>query len=172
MGGPNKIVEIDESLFIKVKHHKGKDLKRPQVWVFGLYERDTKKCFFVEVPKRDAFTLLNVIYKYCLPGTIIYSDCWRAYHRIISLDKSFEHKTVNHDLFFKDPDTGVHTNSIESVWCSGKTHIKSMRGVYRFYLTAYLDEYIWRRNVCESRLDASEMILQAISMFYSQTEDK
>ena len=38
MGGPNKILEIDESLFIKVKHHKGKDLKRP----YGLYERETK----------------------------------------------------------------------------------------------------------------------------------
>ena len=53
LGGEGCVVEIDESLFIKVKHHRGKDLKRPQVWVFGLYERNTKKCFFVKVPKRD-----------------------------------------------------------------------------------------------------------------------
>ena len=28
LGGNGKIVEVDESLFIKVKHHKGKDMKR------------------------------------------------------------------------------------------------------------------------------------------------
>lgn len=46
LGGTNVVVEIDESLFIKVTHHKGNDLARPQFWVFGLYERDTKRILF------------------------------------------------------------------------------------------------------------------------------
>lgn len=85
LGGPGRQVEIDESLFVRVKHHKGKDLRREQVWVFGLYERpleENKKlkekgrCLFFVVPKRDAVNLLNIIYKYVAPGTEILSDCW------------------------------------------------------------------------------------------------
>ncbi|CAF0826290.1 unnamed protein product [Brachionus calyciflorus] len=106
LGGKNKIVEIDESLFIKFKHFKGKDLKRPQVWVFRMHERDSNQTLFVIVKIRDAFTLLNVIYRYILPGTIIYSDCWSSYSRIRRLDKNFEHFMVNHDLHFVDPKTG------------------------------------------------------------------
>ncbi|RNA22441.1 transposase [Brachionus plicatilis] len=44
LGGDGLIVEIDESLFIRVKHHKGKDLKREQIWVFGVYERESHRC--------------------------------------------------------------------------------------------------------------------------------
>ena len=69
-GGPGSIVEIDESLFVRVKHHRGKDLQRPQVWVFGLYDRETQRVLFEVVPIRDAFTLLNIIYKYCDPKTV------------------------------------------------------------------------------------------------------
>ncbi|CAF0956029.1 unnamed protein product [Brachionus calyciflorus] len=161
LGGENKIVEIDESLFIKVKHFKGKDLKRPQVWVFGMYERSSKKSLFLVVPKRDAFTLLNIIYEFILPDTIIYSDCWKAYLKIFrfrlieDLDKRFEHKTVNHSLCFVNAEDGTHTNGIESVWCYGKIQIKMIRGVSRKYLTSYLDEFNWRRNICESRSDAA-----------------
>jgi transposase-like protein len=36
LGGVGKVVEIDESLFVKVKHHKGKDMNRPQIWIFGM----------------------------------------------------------------------------------------------------------------------------------------
>ncbi|RNA05626.1 hypothetical protein BpHYR1_005438 [Brachionus plicatilis] len=39
LGGMGKIVEIDESMYAKVKHWVGKDLKRAQFWVFGLVER-------------------------------------------------------------------------------------------------------------------------------------
>ena len=59
MGGPKKNVETDESLFIKVKHLKGKVLRDHKYGFFGLYERETEKCFFVEVLIRDTFTLLN-----------------------------------------------------------------------------------------------------------------
>jgi hypothetical protein len=53
VGGNRMVVEIDESCFVKVKHHKGKDLKRPQVWVCGIYERETKRVLFFLVPSRD-----------------------------------------------------------------------------------------------------------------------
>ncbi|RMZ99659.1 putative transposase-like protein [Brachionus plicatilis] len=55
LGGSGKKVEIDESLYARVKFHKGKDLKRTQVWVFGLVERnDPSKCFMTVVPDREA----------------------------------------------------------------------------------------------------------------------
>jgi hypothetical protein len=54
LGGPGKIVEIDESLFAKVKHNRGRDLRRKQVWVFGMIERGTRKCIFMVLAKRDA----------------------------------------------------------------------------------------------------------------------
>ena len=142
LGGKNVVIEIDESLFVKVKHHKGKDLGRPQVWVFGLYERDSKKLLFIVLPKRDAYTLLNVIYEHVKQNSIIYSDCWSSYNRIKRLDKHFEHFTVNHDLFFVDPKTGIHTNGIESNWCSAKTPIKHIRGISRNYLQVILMNFV------------------------------
>jgi transposase-like protein len=74
-------VEIDESLFGKRKHNRGQRKDNGQ-WVFGGVERDSGKCFLVPVEKRDAGTLLPIIFKYILPGTIIYSDKWAAYNRL------------------------------------------------------------------------------------------
>ncbi|CAF0817825.1 unnamed protein product [Brachionus calyciflorus] len=63
--GVGHIVEIDESLYAKVKHWKGKDLCRVQVWVFGLVQRPTEtkqsKVFMSIVPNRDALTLLSIV---------------------------------------------------------------------------------------------------------------
>ncbi|CAF1028278.1 unnamed protein product [Brachionus calyciflorus] len=39
LGGPGEVVEIDESLFVQVKHGVGKDLAREQIWVFGIFQR-------------------------------------------------------------------------------------------------------------------------------------
>jgi transposase-like protein len=147
IGGEGRIVEIDESLFIKVKHNRGRDMRREKVWVFGLYERATedqpKRVLFFQVEARDAVTLLNIIYNHVRPGTTIYSDCWAAYNRIIALDRNYHHQMVNHSLTFVAPD-GTHTNSIESTWKAAKRQFKEMNGVSRLYLQAYLDEYCWR----------------------------
>lgn len=40
VGGPGKVVEIDESKFGKRKYHKGR--RKDGVWVFAGIERDTK----------------------------------------------------------------------------------------------------------------------------------
>jgi transposase-like protein len=143
-------------------------LKRPQVWVFGIYERpfrdtDRRRCLFIPVPKRDAFTLLNIIYKHIEAGSVIVSDCWKAYNEIKSLDKNFEHLTVNHSLNFVDPETQAHTNGVESIWNSAKIQFKTMRGVSRKYLNAYLTEFMWRKNTTSARYDATEAIIDAIA---------
>ena len=50
IGGPGEIVEIDESVFNKVKYNKGKDLvhykKEKQIWIFGMKQISTGKCVF------------------------------------------------------------------------------------------------------------------------------
>ena len=111
------------------KYHKGKRVEG--VWVFGGVERDTGKCFLVKVQDRSATTLIALIKEWIKPGSIIISDCWKAYDKIefvINFFKylrlftllyfarehnDYKHLTVNHSLTFKDPNTGAHTNQIE-----------------------------------------------------------
>ena len=112
IGGPGKIIEIDESKFGKRKFHKGRRVDG--VWVFGGIERETKNCFFQCEPDRTANTLIAIIKEHVLPGTTIYSDCWKAYSPLNK--EGFSHLTVNHSINFVDPETGTHTNTIESTW--------------------------------------------------------
>ena len=48
------VVEIDESNFFHRKYHRGQ--WRPGHWVFGGIERESQKCFLIEVPDRTAET--------------------------------------------------------------------------------------------------------------------
>ena len=121
--------------------------------------------FFI-VKKRDAVTLLNIIYKHIAPGTTIYSDCWKSYSRIEKLGKRYKHQTVNHDLYFVQPETKVNTNSIESNWCHAKAPIKNMKGVSRVYLESHLQEYTWRWNNSVSKVGAFEAMLELIAKHY------
>lgn len=168
LGGPGIIVEIDESLFMKVKrltmlgkycylfsifnilnyfqkvkHNRGKDLRRKQVWVFGLRERVTGRCFFEIVPSRDREELLSIIYRHCQPDSVIFSDKWKAYNDIKDLDARFKHRAVNHKIHFVDPQPEeingecekVHTNGIESDWNACKNRFRVMRGKIFCYLS-------------------------------------
>ncbi|CAF0786081.1 unnamed protein product [Brachionus calyciflorus] len=65
-------------------------------------------------------------------------------------------------LHFVDPEDGTHTNSIESIWCSAKTQFKQMRGVSRQYLSSYLDEFTWRKNISLERTDAVDSIIEVL----------
>jgi transposase-like protein len=117
IGGKDKVVEIDESLFGKRKYHRGR-INKGQYWVFGGVEQGTNNCFLVPVPKRDSATLLPIILNNILPGTTIISDCWKAYDCLAN--EGYQHLKVNHTYNFVDPDTGAHTNTIEGLWSHAK----------------------------------------------------
>jgi hypothetical protein len=68
LGGANLTVQIDESLYAKVKHHVGKDLARKQVWVFGMFDVKFDLIYCQCVPDRTAPTLLSIIYEH-VPDT-------------------------------------------------------------------------------------------------------
>ena len=81
--------------------------------VFGGIERDSKKSFFLIGEDRDAVTLIPITKEFVFPGTLIISDCWKAYspHR-----KGYIHQPVNHSKEFVDKATDACTNTIESTW--------------------------------------------------------
>jgi transposase-like protein len=142
IGGPGVVVEVDESKFGKRKYHRGHRVDG--AWVFGGREKENKKmCFFEVVKDRTASTLLEVIQRKVLPGSVIYSDCWKGYSCLES--HGYVHYTVNHSENFKDPVTGVHTNSIEGTWQKIKRGLTFPRfGVKAQHLGSYLGEFQWR----------------------------
>jgi transposase-like protein len=107
-------------------------------WVFGGVERGSGKTFLVPVPDRTADTLMKFIHKWIEPGTIVISDCWAAYRDVGSI--GYTHLTVNHSVCFVDPDTGAHTNTVESLWRAVKDFIRpyNRQKDYEFHLVHYM----------------------------------
>ena len=123
------------------------------------------------VKKRNAETLLPIIQKVVIPGSIIHSDEWKAYSRIQS-DLHFIHKTVNHSISLVDKKTNVHTQSIESYWNKQKRYIKAMLGCSRTQLNSYLAEFMWHeRNRDNSFIGFCETIYSQypLEWFFSST---
>ena len=75
------------------------------------------------VEKRDEQTLLPIIQKWIEPGTIIVSDCWKAYSKLET--------------------HGDHTNKIEGHWRHAKCKLPKF-GVRKHLFSTYLAEFIWR----------------------------
>jgi len=69
------------------------------------------------VDRRDAATLFPIIANHILPGTVLWCDKLAAFNNVSTAIPSVAgHQSINHSLHFKDPATGVHTNTIESYW--------------------------------------------------------
>jgi hypothetical protein len=162
LGGPGKIVEIDESYFGRRKYNRG--TLPNTTWVFGGVERQSWRTFVVPVPDRSADTLTNIIHTWIEPGTII-SDCWAGYVRLS--DEGYTHHTVNYTVRFVDPHTGAHTNTIEGTW----KHVKVFLNAYN-RKTNYiysLSEYMFASLCAERATDLFTMFLDVITHTHTHT---
>jgi len=128
-----RTVEIDESYFSRRKYNRGHHRIRRGIWVLGIIERNSLRCFMQPVATRDEATLRPLIEAHVDVGTIIHTDMWRAYNTLAQSANGYVHYTVNHSQNFVHPiDRQVHTNNVENLWhrvkrkharISGKTSI-------------------------------------------------
>lgn len=166
IGGPGKIVEIDEAKFGKRKYHRGRLLTGQ--WILGGIERlegggaDKQKMFLIPVPDRTSQTLVAIIKEYVLPGTTIMTDCWASYNSLAEND--YLHLTVNHQINFVDPASGAHTQNIERSWVEVRRYVPRS-GLVRQHLASYLADSYFRRANPDHRL-RRHLFWQAVAELY------
>lgn len=164
IGGPGKVVEIDETLMCRRKYQRGRILN--DVWIFGGICREDNNVFAIVVKNRNADTLWSEIIKHIAPGTIIMSDSWGAYICIeMNGKKDFIHMSVNHSQNFIDPITGANTQRVERLWKELKRINKRYEGIPRDQVQSHLAEFIWRRN----NINYNDPFLKAVELIANTT---
>jgi transposase-like protein len=146
IGGPNVIVEIDESVIAKRKYNRGRLIK--QRWVFGGLERlhGQRPRRFVElVPNRTRATLLAIIQRRIRPGSIIMTDGWKAY-QTLSLH-GYQHHVVNHSQNYVDPsDRQIHTQGVENQWRQLKRWLRAKGTNLGDNIQEYINEWLYKQE--------------------------
>ena len=129
------------------------------VWIFDAVKRHTRKILLCWVIKRNRTELENIMFKYILPYSVIYSGCWKV-HLHLKLHY-FARKTVNHLKELLNKIGNVHTNTIEENWSGLKrnVHHRSRTALLvKIYLLKYM---LWRNQPTTMLKD-----LLYISLFY------
>ena len=115
---------------------------------------ESSKIIFLFYSGRD--TLLPIIQEWIEEGTTIISDYWRAYDTLNS--NGYEQIKVNHSLHYRDPETGAHTNAIESSWRAAKATMSSS-GTVKANIPGNLARYIFTKKCKELNMPRVEEFL-------------
>lgn len=143
LGGPNCVVQIDESKFnFNVKAHRGHAPRSP-IWVFGIVDTSFSPArgYMQIVERRDKETLIGIIQAHVRPYTVVNSDEWAAYASLSN--HHYVHNTVCHKYNFVNPETGTHTQHVESYWNRQKLRIKKAKGLIASAMPAVIEEYMF-----------------------------
>jgi transposase-like protein len=147
IGGQDIVVEIDETKLGKRKYNRGHRVDG--VWIVaGVEKTEQRKVFLIRVQNRKADTLLGIISRYVLSGSIVHTDMHKGYAQIQS-SLGFIHNTVNHSKGYKNPITGFTTNTIEGTNNALKIMIKPRNRTRD--IDDHLAEFVWRRK-CSNNL--------------------
>lgn len=143
LGGVGHVVQIDESVITKRKYNVGRVV--PQVWVLGMVDTTTKREVVVYIRNRSVEVIISKICKHVIPGSEIWTDKWRAYDQlsILSGVSPYTHKSVNHSIYFVDPNTGVNTNFIEGYWSRLKSFLRKKHVMQSRFVAQHIDHFMW-----------------------------
>lgn len=143
IGGPGVEVQVDETKFGKRKYHRGHRVEGAWV-IVGVEKTAERRCFAEVVADRSSETIIDVLGRHLAQGSILCTDCWRGYSAVHER-LGYEHHTVNHSLWFKDPNTGIDTNTVEGTNSALKRFIP-VRNRTESSIPSFLFEFIWRRK--------------------------
>eukprot|EP01022_Parablepharisma_sp_SALTPOND_P010340 TRINITY_DN14262_c0_g1_i1.p1 TRINITY_DN14262_c0_g1~~TRINITY_DN14262_c0_g1_i1.p1 ORF type:complete len:331 (+),score=20.23 TRINITY_DN14262_c0_g1_i1:332-1324(+) len=102
-------------------------IKRIQRWAIGFFERGTANVRVFCVENRNADIITKLFSTHVNPGTVVWTDMWRAYNVLGGL--GYQHHVVNKTTGFGH---GTKTtNRIESIWSQLKVTRQFTRRVYR-----------------------------------------
>lgn len=140
IGGPGKIVQIDEAQIGRRMYHRGRLIE--EVWVLGMIDEDDQLRLEV-IEDRSAAVMIPLIESNVDPQSVVWTDGHRSY---LTLDqRGWNHHTVNHSREFVAPD-GTHTNKIESQWRAIRRWF-SPGGIRHENIEATLKYYLWFRDL-------------------------
>ena len=176
LGGENVCVQLDESKFGRRKHNRGRLVDGP--WMLGMIDEPPvdadKNAFYgmrIEIcpdNKRDSATLIPLIQKHVQVGTTITTDQWGAYNELENL--GYSHLRVNHSENYVDPETGAHTQRIESCWRPLKYFLIRHSSRHE-HLPHLIKEFLWRRRMrYRGDTDHFSSIISAVNDKFADTE--
>lgn len=149
IGGQFAIVEIDETMLCRRKYNRGR--MASQIWLFGGIERSTVgtgRAFAEIVADRTQSTLIEIIQRRILSGTMIMSDGWGAYRNLSRY--GYRHGVVNHSKNFVNPaDSTIHTQGIENFWGHLKRWLRRKGTNIGGDHQAYINEYLYKKRFIE-----------------------
>jgi transposase-like protein len=140
-------VEVDETYMGgRRKGNRGRPMTgdKKKVPVVGIVQRNGR-VIAKHVKNVTAKTLVGLIRKHVVPGSVVYTDEYNAYNTVAK-GKRYIHKRIKHSsgIYVRGD---IHTNTVEGLWSLIK---RGIGGVYHSVspdnLQSYLDEYCFRYN--------------------------
>lgn len=159
LGGINKVVEIDMTIFGQRKYYYGKKVEGH--WVLGVMEQNSHNSFFLPVEKYNIYILYKIINQYIKPGTTIIIGCWKACN--FNQSESFKYLKINYSIIFKDLCTGGYINTFDSHWWAIKRNLPAV-GPSKIHFEGYLATYIWQKT--HENPNLFESFLEDIAQIY------
>jgi transposase len=140
-------IEVDETYMGgRRKGNRGRPMSgdKTKVPVVGIVQRNGR-VIAKHVKNVKAKTLVGLIRKHVVPGSVVYTDEYPAYNTV-SKGKRYIHRRIRHasGIYVRGD---IHTNTVEGLWSLIK---RGIGGVYHSVspdnLQSYLDEYCFRYN--------------------------
>ena len=184
LGGPNKIVAIDETFFVKKKPNKGgfrgRETVRHKKMVMGFLELDlvtrkaTGRSVLVEIPNRKAPTLKRMVERYVVEGSLVFTDSLKSYHWLSNRRSKYSKGEFARTEVIFGQEVRVTTNSVEGLFGRLKKYFRQ-QGLGRVGKKNYghlLAEFLWRQRCSAFGRDLFSNLLDEITAWQKEHPQK